>query len=558
MQKQQHNNNFQKNIILGKNTCIAFNTDNMVNNQNSIVIGGSGSGKSFHIVEPNLLQANSSYVITDPGGYLYEKYGSYLQYMGYHVRCLNLVEPSKSDHYNPLAYIRSESDIKTLVDALLKSTSRPSDDDFFTGCEYFLLCSLIGYLRYHASEKEQNFSNVIRLILALVPNEKDVSKRSAVDELFEAVRKENPDDFSVKQYDRLIFSAGRTLKFVLVSALVRLKDFNLDEVKCMTDADDLHLDMMSDEKTALFIIVPQTDHRLMFLAALLCMQSYERNLYYCAYTAGFSQVVIDEDGEVAKVFRAKSEEEVTVARQAAEKWLSKAKNACVRECSDLRMPDNGEDKTSKLYVIEADDEDGKTVFGFRGSRELAEKALDKLKGGKVVANMYPRCPVNMQFLLGEFADLPYMPEFPFLIRALRGSGISVTIAIQNIEQLERVYGNRWIELAGFCDICIYLGGGTTRETFLWISERLRLSGSRTQKFGSMSHSKCMIHVRGRQPVIVDKYPTTEHPGWQIASGLAAYSYEREKETEEALRAICASRKNNTITLERRKDVSSHE
>ena len=197
MQKQQQNNNFQKNIILGKNTCIAFNTDNMVNNQNSIVIGGSGSGKSFHVIEPNLLQANSSYVITDPDGYLYKKYGSYLQYMGYHVRCLNLVEPSKSDHYNPLAYIRSESDIKTLVDALIKSTSCPSDDDFFTRCEFFLLCALIGYLWHYGAEKEQNFSTVIRLIRALEPDEDDISGQSMVDELFEAVRKENPDDFSV-------------------------------------------------------------------------------------------------------------------------------------------------------------------------------------------------------------------------------------------------------------------------------------------------------------------------------------------------------------------------
>lgn len=537
MQQQHQNINFRKNIILGKETRVALNTDKSGNNLNSIVIGGSGSGKSFHVIEPNLLQANSSYVIMDPDGYLYEKYGSYLQYMGYQIRCLNLVEPSKSDHYNPLAYIRSERDIEILVDALIKSTSRPSDDDFFTGCEFFLLCALIGYLRYHAKKKEQNFSNVIRLILALEPDEDDVSEQSAVDELFEAVRKENPDDFSVKQYDRLIFSAGRTLKSILVSALVRLKDFDLDEVQRLTNFDDLHLEKLSDEKTALFIIVPQTDHHLMFLAALLCMQSYEKNLYYCAYTAGFSQVVIDEDGEAAKVFRAESEEEISDAQQAAEKWLAKAKNAAIRECSDLRRVGNGKDKNSKLYVIEADDEDGRTVFGFRGSRELAEKALDKLKGGRVVANTYPRCPINVQFLLGEFADLPYMPEFPFLVRALRGSGMSVTIAIQNMEQLERVYGERWIELADNCDICVYLGGGTTRKTFLWLSERLRLSGSRTKKIGSMPHSKCMIHVRGHQPIVMDKYPTTEHPGWQIASGLAAYSYEREKETEEALRAI---------------------
>lgn len=561
MQKQQQNNNFRKNIILGKNTCVALDASKAENNLNSIVIGGSGSGKSFHVIEPNLLQANSSYVITDPDGYLYEKYGSYLQYMGYHVRCLNLVEPSKSDHYNPLAYIRSESDIKTLVDALIKSTSCPSDDDFFTGCEYFLLCSLIGYLWYHASEKEQNFSNVIRLILALAPNEKDVSKQSAVDELFEAVRKENPDDFSVKQYDRLIFSAGRTLKFILVSALVRLKDFNLDEVKYMTDSDDLHLEKLSDEKTALFIIVPQTDNHLMFLVSLLCHQICQMNLGYCRDTAAFAQFVKDEDGEVVKVFRAESKKEMSDAQQAAKKWLAKAKNAQIRECSDfsdLWETDNGENKTSKQYVIKTDNEDGRTVFGFRGSRELAETALEKLKAGQVVTNTAVRCPIQIQFLLSDFARIPYIKDFPFLICTLQGSGMSVMMGVQNVEQLEQVYGKRWRELADNCDICVYLGSGTTRDTFLWLSERLRLSGSRTQKFGSMSHSKCMIHVRGRQPVIVDKYPTAEHPGWQIASGLAAYSYEREKETEEALRAICASRKNNTITLERRKDVSSHE
>lgn len=561
MQEQQQNNNFRKNIILGKNTCVALDANTTENNLNSIVIGGSGFGKSLHVIEPNLLQANSSYVITDPGGYLYEKYGSYLQYMGYHIKCLNLVDPNKSDHYNPLAYIRSESDIKTLVDALIKSTSLPSDDDFFTGCEYFLLCALIGYLRYHAKKKEQNFSNVIRLILALMPNEKDISKQSAVDELFEAVRKENPDDFSVKQYDRLIFSAGRTLKFILVSAAVRLKDFTLDEVKHMTDLDDLYLEKMPDEKTALFVIVPQTDNHLMFLASLLCHQICQMNLEYCRDTAAFTQIVKDEEGEVVKVFRAKSRKDMAHTQQAAKKWLAKAKNAQIRECSDfsdLWETDNGENKTSKQYVIKTDDEDGRTVFGFRGSRELAETTLEKLKAGQVVSNAAARCPIQIQFLLSDFARIPYIPDFPFLICALQGSGMSVMMGIQNVEQLEQVYGKRWRELADNCDICIYLGGGTTRKTFLWLSERLRLSGSRTKKIGSMPRSKCMIHVRGRQPVVVEKYPTMEHPEWQIASGLATYSFKREKEAEAALRAISATRKNNTITLERRTDASSHE
>ena len=163
----------------------------------------------------------------------------------------------------------------------------------------------------------------------------------------------------------------------------------------------------------------------------------------------------------------------------------------------------------------------------------------------------------MQKLEGRILRRPHEPRTTFVGSRLVCGNI-VMMGVQNVEQLEQVYGKRWRELADNCDICVYLGSGTTRDTFLWLSERLRLSGSRTKKFESMPHSKCMIHVRGRQHVVVDKYPTTEHSGWQIASGLAAYSYEREKETEEALRAICESRKNNTITLERRTDASSHE
>lgn len=299
----------------------------------------------------------------------------------------------------------------------------------------------------------------------------------------------------------------------------------------------------------------------MFLASLLCHQICQMNLEYCRDTAAFTQIVKDEEGEVVKVFRAKSRKDMAHAQQAAKKWLAKAKNAQIRECSDfsdLWEIDNGENKTSKQYVIKTDDEDGRTVFGFRGSRELAETTLEKLKAGQVVSNAAARCPIQIQFLLSDFARIPYIPDFLFLICALQGSGMSVMMGIQNVEQLEQVYGKRWRELADNCDICIYLGDGTTQKTFLWLSERLRLSGGRTKKIGSMSRSKCMIHVRGRQPVVVEKYPTTEHPEWQLASGLAAYSFEREKETEEVLRAISATRKNNTITLERRTDVSSHE
>ena len=246
-------------------------------NKNILVIGGSGSGKTRFYVKPNLLQCHSSYVVTDPKGTILNEVGALLERKGYRIKSLNLINFKKSMRYNPLAYIRSEKDILKLVNALILNTKgegEKSSEDFWVKAERLYYSALIGYIWYEAEPEERNFITLLDLINASEAREDDEEFQSPVDILFAKLEKEHPAHFAVKQYRKFKMAAGKTLKSILISCGARLSPFDIQELRDLMAEDELELDTLGDRKSALFVILSDTDSTFNFVAALMYSQLF--------------------------------------------------------------------------------------------------------------------------------------------------------------------------------------------------------------------------------------------------------------------------------------------
>ena len=246
-------------------------------NKNILVIGGSGSGKTRFFCKPSLLQAHSSYVCTDPKGTLLPEIGTFLERKKYRIKCLNLINFRKSMKYNPLTYIRSEKDILKLVNALIMNTKgegEKSSEDFWVKAERLYYSALIGYIWYEATEEEKNFITLLDLINASEAREDDETYQSPVDLLFSQLEEREPDHFAVKQYRKFKMAAGKTLKSILISCGARLAPFDIKELRDLMEYDELELDTLGDQKTALFVILSDTDSTFNFVAALMYSQLF--------------------------------------------------------------------------------------------------------------------------------------------------------------------------------------------------------------------------------------------------------------------------------------------
>ena len=267
-------------------------------NKNILVIGGSGSGKTRFFVKPSIMQMHSSYVITDPKGQLLKETGKMLLhgapkldengkpvrdrhgriiYEPYRIKVLNTINFSKSMKYNPLAYVRSEKDILKLVNVIIANTKgdgEKSSEDFWVKAERLLYCALIGYIWYEAEPEERNFITLLDLLNACEAREDDETYKSPVDILFDDLAKKQPDHFAVKQYVKFKMAAGKTLKSILVSCGARLAPFDIKELRDIMTEDELELDTMGDQKTALFLIMSDTDTTFNFVIAMLQSQLF--------------------------------------------------------------------------------------------------------------------------------------------------------------------------------------------------------------------------------------------------------------------------------------------
>ena len=274
---------FENNIILTETERLTLNSrpkqPKYARNKNVIVIGSSGSGKTRFYLKPQLMQMtpNVSYVCTDPKGTIIVECGKMLVNGGYRIKVLNTINFKKSMHYNPFHYIRSEKDILKLVNTIIANTKgegEKSTEDFWVKAERLLYSALIGYIWYEAPEEEQNFSTLLEFINASETREDDEEFKNAVDELFEELEAENPEHFAVRQYQKYKLAAGKTAKSILISCGARLAPFDIQELREIMSYDEMELDMIGDQKTAMFVIISDTDDTFNFVVAIMYTQLF--------------------------------------------------------------------------------------------------------------------------------------------------------------------------------------------------------------------------------------------------------------------------------------------
>lgn len=279
---------FENNIILTGTEFLTMNTrpKNPANarNLNACVIGSSGSGKTRFWLTPQLLQAHSSYVVVDPKGGTLAQCGYFLQKKkGYKVKVFNSIDFSKSMHYNPMAYIKTESDVLKFVNALIANTKGDGKegDEFWTKAETLLYCALVAYIVFEGPEEERNMNTLVEMINSMEVREDDESFKNAVDYMFDGLAKRNPQHFAVRQYAKYKLASGKTAKSILISLGVRLEKFNLPQIAAVVCHDELNIPALGEHKTALFAVIPDNDSSLNFIIGMMYSSIFQE-LYYAA------------------------------------------------------------------------------------------------------------------------------------------------------------------------------------------------------------------------------------------------------------------------------------
>ena len=282
--KKYADKTYSENKILSQNVRIGLDGKKHRRNLNTLVIGGSGAGKTRFYAKPNILQCNTSFVCLDPKGELLRDTGNLLEKEGYVIRVIDLIDMSKSHGYNPFAYIQDDKDVLKLITNLIRNTTpkgAQSNDPFWEKSETALLEALCLYLINEAPDEEQNFSMVMEMIVAAEPKEDDEDYISPLDQLFIELENDKPESLALKQYKIYKQAAGKTAKSILISVGVRLAAFNLESIASLTHYDELELEKMGERKTALFAVIPDNDSTFNFLIGMLYTQLFQM-LYYSA------------------------------------------------------------------------------------------------------------------------------------------------------------------------------------------------------------------------------------------------------------------------------------
>ena len=513
------------NMILTRDVALSMNSRKTMRNNNILVVGGSGSGKTRFMIKPNLLQANCSFVITDPKGEILESEGEMLKKHGYKIKVFNLTDMKHSNSYNPFEYIRDDLGVLMMINCLIKNTNngQKGGDPFWEKSETALLQALVFYLKDNPDIPKdfKNFTNVMKLLQAADVNENDSNAQSPLDKLFAKVEAQDPNSLAVKQYKTFKMGAGKTLKSILISCGVRLTVFNLPEIEDLTMNDDLNLASIGDEKTALFVVIPAADDTYNFLVSMMYSQLFE-TLYYRAENECPYEYYIKDGTDVLAIAR---------KNKNGDKYTEKDTKNLQKSLSRARIKTRTENK-KKTYVIEAK--------GFKKefyNIKDAEAYKERIKKGQIVKGAI-RLPYPVRFLLDEFANIGQIPDFTKKLATMRQYEISCTIILQNLAQIKNMYKDDWESIVGNCDSFLFLGG-QEYSTLEYISKLLgkktivnRGRGrSKSGKGGNTSQNdsqqgvnlmdpsdistmpkdECILVINGLDPFYGKKYDLTKHP-----------------------------------------------
>ena len=413
------------NIIFSKEMRLAIDNKATRRNLNVLVIGGSGAGKSFFYIAPNIMQFNANYVVTDPSGELLRDYGKTLEDHGYRIKVFNLTDVYKGNRYNPFHYIQSEKDVFTLTETLMKNTTPPgqhSGDPFWEKAEKLLLNVAILYLWHTYPEEQQTFTNVVTLIQqAAVMDEEEATTsedpKSALDHMIAEIEEQDPHNLTVRQYKSFKLGADKTVRSILISCSSRLESFQLPDIEYLTSVDDMHFETFTDTRQALFVITPTADTTFGFLTAMLFSQMFAIFYDYCETKAGFGwQAYIPMESHYKpltlkeKLFHTNLNvptggKEILKVAHGTERTTEKAQKQ-IEAVVDAVKKNGTVVKKGKdgLYRIYAKLPKGKReLLGWRGTKELAQNFVSRLKYIKA-EKCGDRCPNHVRFLLDEFAN----------------------------------------------------------------------------------------------------------------------------------------------------------
>ena len=537
------------NIILSSDLFLSLNAPRIIGqarNLNVLAIGGSGAGKSFHIAGPNIMQANTSMMITDPSGDLMKQYGPFLESIGYKVRCLNLTHMNRGNHFNPLQYLETDQDIQELVDTFITNTTgegEQSGEKFWVDSEKNLLIACIAFLVHYCPKEEWTFSEVCRMIRKAKIDENNSSAISSFDIMFAEKAIDDPEGYPQTAYGNFKAGSGKTLASIVISALSRLHPFDLDTVKGLTDSDDILLDSIGDERTAIFVIIPTGGGPNNFLASMFYSLFFQRAYRYAEDTAQFSQIVKDGDDLVIRTYRASHKGEVKVAKEKAEAFIKGLQDATVKHNPDMNW-----------YEIVLPNGD---IAGYRSTQAMAEEWLLKAKSAYIETNKKrlnkgSSMPIHVQLILDEFANIGKIPAFEKMVATMRKYELSVMVILQSLTQLQNMYEKNWGELSGNCDNTIYLGGGADTETCEWVSKLIGketrvVEGSTINNNSSsislnrqgvemysaddlrtMPEDECIVIPKSLNAYKGKKFNSTKHKNWDLVQSFDPYIYDDRK------------------------------
>lgn len=449
---------YTDNIMFDNTYGLSMDARKTRKNLHMLVIGGSGAGKTRFFVKPNILQMNSSYIITDPSGELYRDMGQMLIDNNYDVRVFNTFDPNMSMQYNPLSYIRSDADVTDLITTLIKNTGEASGDNkYFDDATKLLLSAIILFLIHYCPKSEHDFAHVMQLVVAADVPEGQKAPQSDLDKIFEQVEMVDPHGLALKMYKSFKSTSGKSLKSVLSSTATRLTVFNYQEIERLTCADTISLTTIGDEKCALFIITPPTDNGFNFLVAMMYSQLFSKLYYHDTFECRY---LLTDNDYIARPFASEAD------AQHVKELLTQQKQNPAEELLKYEF----DDMVEKYNMIEVST--GDVLI-----KELREETVKRFKENpdqfivKQNTKEEAGSPFHVRMLMDEFANINEIPGFSEVLATVRKYNMSVVIILQSLSQLKKRYEKDYESIIDNCDTFIFLGS-KGQETTEYVSKML--------------------------------------------------------------------------------------
>ena len=521
---------YTDNIMFDNTYGISMDTRKTLRNLHTMVIGGSGAGKTRFFVKPNILQMNASYIITDPSGELFRDMGQMLKDNNYDVRVFNTFDTNLSMQYNPLAYIDPKNagpDVTDLVTTLIKNTGEASGDNkYFDDATKQLLSAIILFLITYCPKSEHDFAHVMRLVVAADVPEGQKNPQSDLDKIFEQVEVIDPYGLALKTYKSFKSTSGKSLKSVLSSTAVRLNVFNYPQIERLTCADTVSLKTIGDEKTALFIITPPIDNGFNFLVAMMYSQLFSKLYYHTTFECRY---LLTDNNYIARPFASKKEAEYV--KELLTKQFENKDEKLIEYVYDemVEKYDMVDVATGKVLLSELREE---TKVRFENSPDqFIVKQNTKEEAG---------APFHIRMLMDEFANINEIPGFQEVLATVRKYNMSVAIILQSLAQLKKRYEKDYDPIIGNCDTFIFLGANS-QETAEHVSKALgnmtitsqgageSMGKSRSRSYNysqqkrelmtanelqQMPNDEQVVMVRAICPLRVNKFKLEDHPNFK--------------------------------------------